>query len=76
MELVPYSFELEGVTCFLSEKLSQDVLEKFFGRQQQKGNTNDNPTVLFKKHSSFPGHRFNTCQGHHRKLPWDKKEII
>ena len=30
---------------FLSEKLSQDALEKFFGCQCQKGRTNDNPKV-------------------------------
>jgi len=45
MELIPYIFQIEDVACFLSEKLSQDVLEKFFGCQRQKGNTNDNPTV-------------------------------
>ena len=36
-ELIPYLFQIEGVTCFLCEKLSQDTLEKFFGCQQQKG---------------------------------------
>jgi len=46
IELVPYLFNIEGVTCFLSEKLSQDALEKFFGTQRQKGRTNDNPTVI------------------------------
>ena len=46
MELVPYLFTIERVTCFLSEKLSQDALEKFFGSQRQKGRTNDNPTVI------------------------------
>jgi len=45
MELVPYLFQIDGVTCFLSEKLSQDALEKFFGIQRQKGRTNNNPTV-------------------------------
>ena len=45
MELILYLFQIEGVTCFLSEKLSQDALEKFFGCQRQKGKTNDNPTV-------------------------------
>lgn len=45
MELVPYLFKIPGVTCFLSEKLSQDPLEKFFGCQRQKGRTNDNPTA-------------------------------
>ena len=43
LELIPYLFKI-GVSCFLSEKLSQDPLEKFFGCQRQSG-TNDNPTV-------------------------------
>ena len=29
--------KIKGVPCFLSEKLSQDLLEKFFGCQRQKG---------------------------------------
>ena len=44
LELIPYLFKIEGVSCVLSEKLSQDPLEKFFGCQRQSG-TNDNPTV-------------------------------
>ena len=44
LELIPYLFKIKGVSCFLSEKLSQDPLEKFFGCQRQSG-TNDNPTV-------------------------------
>ena len=35
----------KGVTCFLSGKLSQDPLEKFFGCQRQKGRANENPTA-------------------------------
>ena len=42
--MIPYLFKIKGVSCFLSEKLSQDPLEKFFGCQRQSG-TNDNPTV-------------------------------
>ena len=45
MEFIPYIFKIPGVTSFLSEKLSQDPLEKFFGRQRQRGRTNENPTV-------------------------------
>ena len=30
LELVPYIFSIKGVTVFLSEKLNQDLLEKFF----------------------------------------------
>ena len=45
LELIPYLFKIKGVTHFLSEKLSQDPLEKFFGCQRQKGRSNENPTV-------------------------------
>jgi hypothetical protein len=30
---------------FLSNKLCQDPLEKFFGQQRQRGRVNENPTV-------------------------------
>lgn len=43
--MIPYLFKLEGVECFLSEKLSQDPLEKFFGCQWQTGRVNENPTA-------------------------------
>ena len=43
--LIPYLFSFEGVSCFLSEKLSQDPLEKFFGCQCQKSRNNENSTV-------------------------------
>lgn len=45
LELLPTLFEIQGVSCFLSEKLSQDPLEKFFGCQRQKGRANENPSV-------------------------------
>lgn len=45
LELVPYLFSIEGVKVFLSERLCQDPLEKFFGRQRQRGGVHENPTV-------------------------------
>jgi len=45
LDLIPLLFSIPGVNCFLSEKLSQDALEKLFGCQHQKDRTNDNPTV-------------------------------
>lgn len=45
LELIPIIFSIPGVTCFLTEKLSQDPLEKFFGCQRQQGRTNDNPSI-------------------------------
>ncbi|KAL5491933.1 hypothetical protein EMCRGX_G017309 [Ephydatia muelleri] len=45
VELVQYLFTLDGVESFLSQKISQDPLEKFFGCQRQRGATSDNPNV-------------------------------
>ena len=45
IELVQYLFTLLEVTRFLSEKISQDLLEKYFGHQQQRGKVNENPNV-------------------------------
>ena len=45
VELVEFLFTIPGVKAFLSEKLSQDPLEKFFGCQRQKGRVNENPTA-------------------------------
>ena len=45
MDLVKYIFTLPGVKVFLSRKICQDPLEKFFGCQRQIGGTHDNPTV-------------------------------
>ena len=45
IEFVPFLFTIPGVTSFLSEKVSQDPLEKFFGRQRLCGGVNDNPNV-------------------------------
>ena len=45
MELTRYVFKIPGVELFLSEKLSQDPLEKFFGLQRQRGGVADDPTV-------------------------------
>ena len=40
-----YLFAQPGVKLFLSERLSQDPLESFFGKQRQFGGGCDNPTV-------------------------------
>ena len=45
VELVKFIFTIPGVTTFLSERLSQDPLEKFFGCQRQRGGVNENPNV-------------------------------
>ena len=45
VELVQYLFTVSGVSSFLSGKINQDPLEKFFGRQRQRGRVNENPSV-------------------------------
>ena len=52
LELYSFIFSIPGVTCFLSNRICQDPLEKYFGMQRQSGGTNDNPTVMeFAKNS-------------------------
>lgn len=45
IKLVKYIFTLPGVKAFLSQKICQDPVEKFFGCQRQRGGTDENPTV-------------------------------
>lgn len=45
-EVHPSFNVVPGVTCFLSNRICQDPLEKYFGMQRQCGATNDNPNVL------------------------------
>lgn len=45
VELVRYLFQIPGVKVFLSRRLCQDPLEKFFGCQRQIGATHDNPSL-------------------------------
>ena len=45
IDLVKYLFTLPGVSFFLTERINQDPLEKFFGMQRQRGRVNENPNV-------------------------------
>ena len=45
MALVRYLFTLDDVHSFLSQRICQDPLENFFGRQRQRGGNHDNPSV-------------------------------
>ena len=38
--------EIPGAEYFLTEKLNQDPLEQWFGKQRMKGGPNDNPNVM------------------------------
>jgi hypothetical protein len=45
IELTKYLFTRSGVQFFFSERLNQDPLESFFGKQRQRGGGSDNPNV-------------------------------
>ena len=45
LELVPLLLSIDGVTVFLSEKLSQDSIENYFGTLRQLGRANENPII-------------------------------
>ena len=45
IELVTDLFSVSGITSFLSERIQQDPLEKYFGKQRQRGRVHENPTV-------------------------------
>lgn len=45
MDLVKDTFSKPGVKVFLSERLTQDPLEKLFGTQRQRGRAHENPSV-------------------------------
>ncbi len=46
LELVPIILKIPGVSFFLSDKLNQDPLEKYFGSLRQRGSVNTNPTIM------------------------------
>lgn len=45
VEFVPYIFKIPGVSSFLSARINQDPIEKFFGMQRQAGRAHQNPTA-------------------------------
>ena len=45
VELVQYILKVPRAKFFLSERISQDPLENFFGVQRQRGRTGENPNV-------------------------------
>ena len=46
VELTQYLFTLPDVSIFLSNRLCQDPLEKFFGQQRKRGRANKNPNAV------------------------------
>ena len=80
MDLVSAIFKIPGVSCFLSNRICQDPLEKYFGMQRQCGGTNDNPTVRdFAKNSDtlrLVGNMwFDDAHGNCRKSNSTKQSI-
>ena len=45
IEMTQFLLAVPGVLYILSEKLCQDPLESFFGKQRAAGGRSDNPTV-------------------------------
>ena len=45
LELLPVVLAIPGTKLFLSDRINQDPLEKFFGRLRQQGRAHQNPTV-------------------------------
>ncbi len=52
MDLVKYVFTIPGVSSFLSNKICQDPLEKFFGCQRQRGGASSHPNVAEFTHNT------------------------
>lgn len=44
--MVDYIFTIPDVKVFLSNRICQDPLENFFGKQRQRGRVNENPNAL------------------------------
>lgn len=82
LELTKYILSIPGVKVFLSERLSQDPLEKFFSCQRQRGKSNENPSVQqFCKNTQALRVINGTCgyvsrsncRGNKTTLNWDKE---
>ena len=43
--MVQYLFSIPNLHSFLSQRICQDALERFFGCQRQRGGMHDNPNV-------------------------------
>ena len=76
IDLAKYLFSLQGVKSFLSEHISQDPLEKFFGMQRQRGRAHENPnTRVSQEHTGSQSDKWN-MHGHcQRKLQGQETEF-
>ena len=71
IELVQDLFTDEHITSFLSKRIQQDPLEKYFGKQRQRGRVNENPSVgVYEKRASIRGDKLNQlryCKGEYQR---------
>lgn len=84
LEFVPIVLQLPGVSFFLSDKLNQDPLEKFFGCIRQHGRVNNNPTIYEALKSTQTLRVINSirvdsitgnCRGSKRPVSFDDLDI-
>ena len=73
VELVQFILKVPGAQFFLSERISQDPLENFFGVQRQRGRTGENPSIL-QEYSGTSGYKFSLWKRFQRKLSWSETE--
>lgn len=85
LELVPIILKIPGVSFFLSDKLNQDPLEKFFGCLRQRGGVNTNPTIMEAMKSTqalrvvnsvrMDGHIKGNCRGSAKRFSYDDSDL-
>ncbi len=72
IEFVQSLFDIPGIKAILSERISQDPLEKFFSCQQQRGGRHKNPNVHeFLKNTQALAVIDSLCSTREGKLPWE-----
>ena len=87
IELIQYLFGIPGVKVFLSGKLSQDPLERYFGCARQSNGSHDNPnaaefgkitqTLRIANSVCASAHiRHGNCRGHKRQTTDDLADEI
>ena len=82
VDLVRYIFTIPGVKSFLSRRICQDPIEKFFSCQRQRGGTHDNPSVAEFVHNTQKlrvinsfcrGSVLGNCRGDNTPANFDKE---
>ena len=82
LELVEYIFKIPGVEVFLSERFSQDTLEKLFGWLRQRGKSHENPnmeqfckgTQAFRViNGTCKSVKRGNCRGNKTEIDWEQE---